>query len=158
MISHFFPFFCYLPLLDFKAKLESHNFCVQNIGKKKYYKNLLQKLAKVKKKRHNEQGEWERDGGIKRIACNYSPLKPMIWMVIFRLSTRWIHFISCNLIAGLGDEQNFRCVCARWSQSRFFFPFLPYFRAPKSIGMLEIFSHLLFSVEKKAMKVKSSWA
>ena len=51
----FFPFFCCLPLLDFKAKLDSQNFCVQNIEKKDC-KNLLQNLAKVKKKRHNEQG------------------------------------------------------------------------------------------------------
>lgn len=74
----------------------------------------------------------------------------MISMVIFRLAPDG--FISFHA-SHYRDEQDFRCVCARWSQSRFFFP-LRSVRAPKSIGMLEIFSSnsssSIFSAEKKA--------
>lgn len=46
----------------------------------------------------------------------------MIWMVIFRLAPDgFISFHASHYCDE--DEQNFRCVCARWSQSRFFFSF-----------------------------------
>lgn len=61
--------------------------------------------------------------------CNYFPLKPMIWMVIFRLAPDGI--ISCNPL--LSERRTF-AVCARWSQS---FLFFLDFRTIRSIGMLE---------------------
>lgn len=65
------------------------------------------KVQKFLAQKRNKRGE----RNMERNCCNYSPFKPMIWVVIFRLAPDV--FISCNPLL---SEQNFRCVNARWSR------------------------------------------